>query len=65
LEPTAFAACLDSQRHKDEIEADANDAARIGITGTPSFVINGRILVGALPFADFKAVIDEELAAQP
>ena len=61
----AFAACLDSHRYQDEIQADASDAARVGISGTPSFVVNGRILIGALPFSDFKTVIDEELAAKP
>jgi protein-disulfide isomerase len=65
LDANAFVACLDSHRYQSEIQADASDASRIGITGTPSFVVNGRILVGALPFSDFKAVIDEELAAQP
>ena len=63
LDTAAFVACLDSHRYQDEIQADGDEAARIGITGTPSFVINGRILIGALPLSDFKAVIDEELAA--
>jgi protein-disulfide isomerase len=65
LDSKAFTACLDSHRYQDEIQADATDAARVGISGTPSFVINGRILIGALPFSDFKTVIDEELAAKP
>ena len=63
LDTQAFVTCLDSHRYQDEIQADADEATRIGITGTPSFVINGRILIGALPFSDFKTVIDEELAA--
>jgi protein-disulfide isomerase len=65
LDLSAFTACLDSQKFQSEIQADAADAARVGITGTPSFVINGRILIGALPFSEFKTVIDEELAAKP
>lgn len=65
LDIQAFDACLESHRYQGEIQADAADAARVGINGTPSFVVNGRILVGALPFSDFKAVIDEELAAKP
>lgn len=65
LDAKTFAACLDSHRYKSEIQADAADAARVGISGTPSFVVNGRVLIGALPLADFKAVIDEELAAKP
>jgi protein-disulfide isomerase len=63
LDTAAFSECLDSHRYQAEVEADASDAANAGITSTPSFVINGRVLVGALPFADFKSVIDEELAA--
>ena len=63
LDTKAFAACLDSHRFQGEIEADASDAAQVGINSTPSFVVNGRLLIGALPFADFKSVIDEELAA--
>jgi protein-disulfide isomerase len=65
LDAKAFTACLDSHRYLDEIQADARDAASAGLNSTPSFVINGRILIGALPLADFKAVIDEELAAKP
>jgi protein-disulfide isomerase len=65
LDSKAFTACLDSHRYQAEIQADASDAARVGISGTPSFVVNGRILIGALPFSEFKTVIDEELAAKP
>ena len=62
LDMTAFGVCLDSQKYQGEVQADSADAARVGINSTPSFVINGRILIGALPLSDFKAVIDEELA---
>jgi protein-disulfide isomerase len=33
----------------------------VGVSGTPTFYINGRQLVGAQPFAAFKTIIDEEL----
>ncbi len=65
LDPVAFAACLDDHHTRAEAQEDAADAARLGLNGTPSFVINGRIFIGAHPFADFKAIIDEELAAKP
>jgi len=65
LDTAAFTACLDDHRYQAEINADAADAARVGLNGTPSFVINGRILVGALPFESFKTVIDEELGVKP
>ncbi|MEM7413012.1 MAG: DsbA family protein [Myxococcota bacterium] len=43
------------------VEADTAEAARLGVSGTPAFFINGRFLSGAQPFAAFKALIDEEL----
>ncbi len=46
---------------KKKIDADAGDAAALGITGTPAFLINGRYLAGAQPFNSFKAIIDREL----
>jgi protein-disulfide isomerase len=35
---------------------------RLGVSGTPAFFVNGRLLVGAQPFDNFVRVIDEELA---
>jgi|NGEPerStandDraft_6_1074524.scaffolds.fasta_scaffold20517_2 protein-disulfide isomerase len=64
LDGQAFAACLDSQRYLSKVQANANAATSAGLDSTPSFVINGRVLIGALPFSDFKAVVDEELAAK-
>ena len=46
---------------KKKVDADAGDAAALGITGTPAFLINGRYLAGAQPFNSFKAIIDREL----
>jgi protein-disulfide isomerase len=34
----------------------------LGITGTPTFFVNGRMLVGAQPLSAFTRVIEEELA---
>ena len=61
LEAAAFNECLDSERHKAEVEKDYKDGADIGMTGTPVFFINGRAVVGAHPFATFQKVIEEEL----
>ena len=65
LDSQAFATCLDSHRYQAEVQSDTQDGNLLGVTGTPTFFINGRILIGALPYEDFKAVIDEELAAKP
>jgi len=46
---------------KKKVDADAKEAAGLGVTGTPGFFINGRYLKGARPFGSFKEMIDEEL----
>jgi protein-disulfide isomerase len=63
LDTQAFTACFDSNRYKSEVLSDASDAAKLGLDSTPTFIINGRILIGAQPLEAFKAIIDEELAA--
>jgi protein-disulfide isomerase len=61
LDATVFNECLDSERHKAEVQKDYNDGADVGMNGTPVFFINGRALVGAHPFQTFQKVIEEEL----
>jgi len=63
LNMTAFDECLDSGRYEQEVNADTRAGSGYGVTGTPTFFINGRPLVGAQPYEVFAAMIDEELAA--
>lgn len=46
---------------KGRIDADKAEAAKLGVTGTPSFFINGRFFSGAQPLEQFKSMIDQEL----
>jgi len=64
LDRAKFDKCLADQTFKAAVEQDMTDGAKAGVTGTPAFFINGRMLSGAQPFDRFKAVIDEELAAK-
>jgi len=61
LNVEALLACLDSGKFDDEVQADARYAAGLGVSGTPTFFINGLPLVGAQPLSEFRAVIDSEL----
>ncbi|MFQ5409418.1 MAG: DsbA family protein [Anaerolineales bacterium] len=63
LEMDAFNECVANRRYEAEVTADYNAARALGITGTPTFFINGRPLVGAQPLEAFVSIIDEELAA--
>jgi protein-disulfide isomerase len=61
LNTNQFNDCYDSQKFASVVDQDVSDGKTAGVSGTPTFFINGRRLVGAQPFASFKAVIDEEL----
>jgi protein-disulfide isomerase len=64
LDMTAFTACLESDKYKDEVMADYQYAADMGIQSTPTFFINGLYLIGAQPYDVFKKLIDQELAGE-
>lgn len=61
LSTRKFNDCLDSGKYEQEVKDDMDDGIAAGVRGTPAFFINGRSLVGAQPFKNFKKVIDEEL----
>jgi protein-disulfide isomerase len=62
LDTEAFDECLDSGRYTSEVEKDLADGQSYGVTGTPTFFINGHLLVGAKPLSAFQAMIEDELA---
>ncbi|HMF44019.1 MAG TPA: thioredoxin domain-containing protein [Polyangia bacterium] len=64
LNMSKFKAALDSGKFKNKVDSDAKEGAAVGATGTPTFFINGTILVGAQPFEKFKSAIDAELKAK-
>lgn len=62
LDSGKFDQCLTGGRHKAAVRKDLEEGAKLGLTGTPTFFINGREISGALPVESFAAIIDEELA---
>ncbi|MEW5741757.1 MAG: DsbA family protein [Myxococcota bacterium] len=63
MDTTKFDSCLDSGRTAALVKRDLAAGQKAGVTGTPAFFINGRMLSGAQPEDEFRKVIDEELAA--
>lgn len=61
LNTAKFDSCLDSGAMAGEVQKDMADGAAVGIQGTPGFIVNGKLVSGAQPFAVFKQVIDAEL----
>ena len=62
LDTAAFDSCLDSGAKAALAQQDFADGSAAGVSGTPSFFVNGRLIVGAQPFSAFQAAIDAELA---
>jgi protein-disulfide isomerase len=61
LDSSGFKKCLDSGKFKAVVQKDEDEANRLGIQGTPAFVINGQLLSGA-PESEFARIIDQELS---
>ncbi len=62
LDIEQFTSCLADSAVRQEVLADTAEAQRLGATGTPTFFINGRPLVGAQPYEVFVSMINAELA---
>lgn len=65
LDLPAFEQCLESGAMAAAVEADVEQGNQLGLTGTPSFFINGRLFSGAQPLGNFVEVIEQELARKP
>ena len=61
LDVQKFQQCIDSGRYRQEVQDDFAYGSQIGVSGTPTFFINGIGLVGAQPYEAFKQVIEAEL----
>lgn len=61
LDIEKFKKDLKSPEVASRINEDKKQAAKLGVTGTPGFFVNGRFVSGAKPFDEFKTVIDQVL----
>lgn len=70
LNSTNFKSCLDTEKYKEEVQKDLDDANKVNASGTPTFfigkssadgIIEGVRIVGAQPYSVFKNKIDELL----
>lgn len=63
LDVPKFETCLTSQDTEIHLQRDIRDGIGWGVSGTPSFVINGTFVKGALKEEAFRKLIDEALSA--
>ena len=64
LDMTTFNACFDSGKYKSRVSQDGADAQKAGISSTPSFLVNGKLIKGAQTFATFQQEIEAALAGK-
>jgi predicted DsbA family dithiol-disulfide isomerase len=57
-----FQECVASERSRTAVVKDIEAARLLRIESTPSFVVNGKVMKGALGFADFQKIIEQELS---
>jgi protein-disulfide isomerase len=62
LDFATFETCRSSGKYKNVVQVSTLEGARLGLSATPTFFINGRLLVGAQPIEAFVTIIEEELA---
>ncbi len=61
---TKFEQCMNNNETLARVQADTQEGSAAGVTGTPTFFINGRVLVGAQPLEAFQQTIEQALQAQ-
>ena len=61
LDRDAFTICIDTRQFRKQVEADVAEGRAIGLTGTPTFLVNGTVLVGAQPIEAFREAVRDAL----
>ena len=61
LDRTAFARCLDERRFAAAVDKDIREGRAVGVSATPTFIINDQPFVGAHSLESFRTIIDGAL----
>lgn len=64
LDGSALKECMESGKYREVVLASGRRARQLGFDRTPTFMINGRMVTGALGYDRMAAMIEEELAKQ-
>jgi protein-disulfide isomerase len=62
LDSVAFNKCLDTGETAAAVQKDREQGLHLGLTGTPSFFVNGHFISGALDYATLRKIVDQQLA---
>lgn len=59
VSPANVERAFNSSGYEEVVRTNLNEGIQMGVTGTPTFIINGRVLVGAQPIEAFDTIIGE------
>jgi predicted DsbA family dithiol-disulfide isomerase len=62
LDAARFDKCLDTSEQAAAVKKDLVQGRRLGLTGTPSFFINGHFLSGAVKYSTLREIVEQQLA---
>jgi protein-disulfide isomerase len=62
LDPNKFDTCLDSGAETAAVQSDYREAQKLGLTGTPSFFLNGRFFSGAVEYNTLRDLVQQQLS---
>ena len=63
LDSPVFSQCLESGKYQAEVARDVEEGTRLGVSGTPTFVINGRFVEGEQSITTLQKLIESELGS--
>jgi protein-disulfide isomerase len=62
LNEKKFSQCLKDGKYQDKVKKEIEAGQKVGVSGTPTFFINGKFLSGARPYENFSEMVDAALA---
>jgi predicted DsbA family dithiol-disulfide isomerase len=65
LDMDKYDECMKSEKYRAKVQSHLMEAERRGVNQTPTFIIGGKAVPGAIPYDTFKKLVDEELAKAP
>lgn len=65
LDMSKYDACMDAETHRAQIMANLKEGERRQVGQTPTFIIGGQLVPGAIPYDTFKKLVDAAIAAAP
>lgn len=64
LDMDKYNGCMDNHEMQAKVRNDMQSGQALGVEGTPAAFINKQGISGAVPFSDFKSIVDEELGGK-